>query len=45
MLKRFVEMQENELGDRINALDNLEEDVDFEDLDNIEEGASLSLEF
>lgn len=32
-------MEENELADRINAFDNLGEDVDFE------EGASLFLEF
>lgn len=39
-LKKFVEMAE-----RINALDDLEEDVFAEDDENFEECASLSLEF
>ncbi|KAI8531874.1 hypothetical protein RHMOL_Rhmol11G0169800 [Rhododendron molle] len=45
LLRKFVEMQENELAERINALDDLEEEDDLEDLDDIEKRASLSLEF
>lgn len=45
ILKTFVEMQEAELAERINALDDLEIYVDLEDDQNFKEGASLSLDF
>ncbi|KAI8538592.1 hypothetical protein RHMOL_Rhmol09G0116200 [Rhododendron molle] len=45
ILKTCVEIQEAELAERINALDDLEIDVDLEDDDDFEEGASLSLDF
>ncbi|KAG5538816.1 hypothetical protein RHGRI_019386 [Rhododendron griersonianum] len=44
-LKKFVEMQEEELKERIHALDDFEEEEISEDDVDFEEGASLSLAF
>lgn len=43
-LKKFVEIQENEIAEQINALDDLD-DVVLEDDDGFEDDALLSLEF
>lgn len=44
-LGRFIEMQEEELKERIHALDNFEEQDISEDDVNFEENASLSMAF
>ncbi|KAI8549630.1 hypothetical protein RHMOL_Rhmol06G0039700 [Rhododendron molle] len=44
-LKRFVQMQEGELKEKIHALDNFEEEDNSEDDVDIKDDASLSLVF
>lgn len=45
ILKKFVELEEERLAERINTLDDLEEDDFLEDVNDFEEGGSLSLAF
>lgn len=45
MLKTLVEMQEAELAERIDALDDLENEFELEDDVDFKEDISLSLEF